>query len=49
MVGYTGYAKYITITGLVTCGYVCGYAAWCTPKCASTGYVQVTRGYMTPL
>ena len=33
----------------VTLGYVCGYAAWCTPKCASTGYTQVTHGYLTPL
>ena len=46
MVGYNGYAKYITRTRLVTRGYT----AWCTPMCAShAGYAQVTHGYMTPL
>ena len=45
MVGYSGYAQNITRTRLVTRGY----AAWCTPRCASHGYAQVTHGYMTPL
>ena len=49
MVGYTGYAKYITRKGLVTYGHGCGYAALCTPKCARTGYGRVTHGYLTPL
>ena len=49
MVGYSGYAKFITRTCLVTVGYMRGYAAWCTPRCACTGYDSVTHGYMIPL